>query len=61
MNVVQWTSPQDSDYEYASSDNDLFSIASINEVELDDMDELGAVSPYEYLAPEDDIESVEDI
>ena len=43
---------EDSDYEYASSDDDLFSTMSINEDELDVADELGELSPDEHLAPE---------
>ena len=43
-----------STYAYASSDDDLFSEATTI---LDKLDELGAMSPDSYLAPEADIEA----
>ena len=46
-----------STYAYASSDDDLFSEATTIFDELDDIDELGAMSPDSYLAPEADIEA----
>jgi len=47
----------DSTYAYASSDDDLFSEATTIIDELDDIDELRAMSPDSYLAPDADIEA----
>ena len=47
----------DSTYAYASSDTDLFSEATTNLDKLDDIDELGALSPDSYLAPDADVEA----
>ena len=47
----------DSTYAYASSDDDLFSKATTILDELDDIDELGAMSPDSYLSPDADIEA----
>ena len=47
----------DSTYAYATSDDDHFSEATTILDELDDIDELGALSPDSYLAPEDDNEA----
>ena len=44
-------------YAYASSDDDLFSEATAIIDELDDIDELGAMSPDSYLSPDVDIEA----
>ena len=44
----------DSTYAYATSDADLFSEATTI---LDDIDELGAMSPDSYLAPDADVEA----
>ena len=44
----------DSTYAYATSDDDHFSEATTI---LDDVDELGAMIPDSYLAPDDDIEA----
>ena len=44
-------------YAYATSDDDHFSEATTILDELDDIDELGAMSPDSYLAPDDDIEA----
>ena len=43
---------QDDDNGYASENDDLFSTASINEHELDVMDELRGESPDDLIAPE---------
>eukprot|EP00815_Leptocylindrus_aporus_P012156 CAMPEP_0116069960 /NCGR_PEP_ID=MMETSP0322-20121206/12666_1 /TAXON_ID=163516 /ORGANISM="Leptocylindrus danicus var. apora, Strain B651" /LENGTH=143 /DNA_ID=CAMNT_0003557559 /DNA_START=167 /DNA_END=598 /DNA_ORIENTATION=- len=47
----------DSTYAYSSSDDDLFSEATIILDEIDDIDELGAMSPHSYLAPDADVEA----
>jgi len=47
----------DSTYAYATSNNDLFSEATTILDELDDIDELGAMSPDSYLAPDADVEA----
>jgi len=47
----------DSTYAYASSDDDLFSEATTNLNKLDDIDELRALSPDSYLAPDADVEA----
>ena len=47
----------DSTYAYATSDADLFSEATTILDELDDIDELGAMSPDSYLAPDADVEA----
>ena len=46
-----------STYAYASSDDDLFSEATTIPDELDDIDELRAMSPDSNLAPEADVEA----
>ena len=47
----------DSTYAYATSDDDHLSEATTIIDELDDIDELGAMRPDNYLAPDDDIEA----
>ncbi len=47
----------DSTCAYASSDDDLFSEATTTLDKLDDIDELGALSPDGYLAPDADVEA----
>jgi len=47
----------DSTYAYASSDNDLFSETTTILDKLDELDELGAMSPDSNLAPDADVEA----
>jgi len=47
----------DSTYAYATSDDDLFSEATTIFDELDDIDELGAISRDSYLAQDADVEA----
>ena len=44
----------DSTYAYASSDDDIFSEATTI---IDELDELGVMSPDSYLAPDADVEA----
>jgi len=47
----------DSTYAYATSDDDLFSEKTAILDELDDIDELEAIIPDSYLAPDADVEA----
>jgi len=47
----------DSTYAYANSDDDLFSEATTILDELDDIYEVGVMSPDSYLAPDADVET----
>jgi len=47
----------DSTYAYATSDDDLFSETTTILDELDDIDELEAIIPDSYLAPDADVEA----
>jgi len=46
-----------SNYAYASSDDDLFFEVTTIFDKLDDVDELGAMSPPSYLAPDANVEA----
>ena len=50
---------EDFDYEYVSSDDDLFSTTSINGDKLDHIYELEPVSPDKYLVPDSHIEAAD--
>jgi len=56
-NLDLYDEADDSTYIYATSDDDHFSEATTTLDELDEIDELGAMSPDGYLAPGDDIET----
>ena len=56
-NLDLYDEADDSTYIYATSDDDHFSEATTTLDELDEIDELGAMSPDGYLAPGDDIEA----